>query len=268
MDDQSPQDSVWKILTDELDLWQSAGRKATFWWRDDDATQHTEQLERLDQLSRAHDVPLSIAVIPARLETSLTKYIKSRDNFIVLQHGYTHQSHAAIGDKKIEIGGQRDDEEIEIELRDGYAILKNVFENQFVPVLVPPWNRIEARTLPLLPRIGFTGLSSMWARKKAFPAPGLHQVNCHLDPVNWRHDRGIIGESLAIEHIQKHLLGRRTGALDSDEPTGILTHHLAQTDDVWALCEKLFSLISAHPATSWLDAKTIWQVCDQGNQSN
>ena len=150
MVDQSSQDSVWKILTDELDLWQSAGRKATFWWRDDDAIQHTEQLKRLDQLSRTHDVPLSIAVIPARLEISLPDYIESRDNFTVLQHGYAHQSHAAKGVKKIEMGGLREDEEIETELRDGYAMLKDAFDDQFVPVLVPPLEPYRSTHLPFI----------------------------------------------------------------------------------------------------------------------
>ena len=29
--------SSWDALRTELDLWQDAGRDASFWWRDDDA---------------------------------------------------------------------------------------------------------------------------------------------------------------------------------------------------------------------------------------
>lgn len=268
MVDQSKENSIWKLLSDELDMWQSTGRSATFWWRDDDAIRHTEKLEQLDQLSRVHGAPLSIAVIPAPLETSLTDYIKSRENFTVLQHGYAHQSHAAKGVKKIEIGGQRELGNIEGELLDGYQILEDAFGDQFVPVLVPPWNRIDSRTYPLLTNVGFTGLSSMWARKAAFPVAGLQQVNCHLDPVNWRHDRGIIDKHLAIEQLHLHLFGRRAGFLDADEPTGILTHHLDQTAEVWNFCDRLFKLLTEHPAASWLDAINIWQEGDLENGSN
>ena len=109
----------------------------------------------------------------------------------------------------------------------------------------------------MLSNTGFRGLSSMWARKAEFPAEGLLQVNTHLDPVNWRQGRGFIEEHQAISQIHLHLFGRRTGFLDSDEPTGILTHHLDQTDHVWGFCRQLFSRLNAHPAVRWLNARTI-----------
>lgn len=251
-------DATWKTLTDELDMWHSAGKTATFWWRDDDATQHTEQLEQLDQLSRHHRVPVSIAVIPAYLDQSLVDFVKTRQHINLLQHGYAHQSHAGKGVKKIEIGGQRDNSSIKDELSVGLKILKDAFEDQFIPVLVPPWNRIEARSYPVLQAVGFAGISSMWARKDSHPAPGLLQVNTHLDPVNWRQDRGFIDNHSAIGHLHLHLFCRRTGFVDTDEPTGILTHHLDQTADVWEFCDDLFERLNKHPAVSWLDAKTIW----------
>jgi len=251
-------DLNWQILSDELDLWQAASKTATFWWRDDDASKDTSQLHRLDQLSQDSGVPVSIAVIPARLENSLAEYLHGRDHFTVVQHGYAHQSYAAKGQKKIEIGGLRELDDIARELRQGMTRLNTVFAEQFLPVLVPPWNRIDPRTYAMLHEIGFRGLSSMWARKATFPAEGLLQINTHLDPVNWRKDRGFIPEHQAINDIYLHLFGRRTGFLDGDEPTGILTHHLDQTDDVWDFCGRLFSKLSEHPAVRWLDAGNIW----------
>lgn len=251
---------VWQVLIDELDLWQAAGKTATFWWRDDDAIEETPQLHMLDKLSLDCKVPISIAVIPARLEGSLSEYLNGRDHFNVIQHGYAHQSYAAKGQKKIEIGGLRELDDIARELEAGRERLQDAFANQFLPVLVPPWNRIEVRTYPVLSEAGFRGLSSMWARKADYPAEGLLQVNTHLDPVNWRQDRGFIDEHEAISQIHLHLFGRRTGYLDSDEPTGILTHHLDQTDAVWIFCRQLFLRLNEHPATQWLDAKDIWGV--------
>ena len=40
-------DSGWAVLEAELDLWQAAGRTASFWWRDDDAVAATPALSRL-----------------------------------------------------------------------------------------------------------------------------------------------------------------------------------------------------------------------------
>ena len=248
----------WDILLEELDNWHSAGRQATFWWRDDDAIAASTELETLNKLSQDFTLPLSLAVIPARLQGSLVDYLGQRSHFSVLQHGYAHQSHAAPGAKKIEIGGARDSDAIAAELGQGCDILEQAFGEQFIKVLVPPWNRIEARTYPVISQSGLVGLSSMWARIEAYPAAGLQQVNCHLDPVNWREGRGFIAESKAIEAIQLHLLGRRVGILDNDEPTGILTHHLDQSADVWAFCRTLFSLLQQHPAVRWLDAREIW----------
>ncbi len=252
-------DPGWDILIDELDVWQSAGENATFWWRDDDATRYTAQLKQLDQLSRTHQIPLSLAVIPAHLDASLVDYLKTRQYFDVLQHGYAHRSHADKGVKKIEIGGDRDIAEIMEELGKGLNILKNAFGKQFIPVLVPPWNRIEARSYPALESAGLIGISSMWARKQSHPTEELLQANTHLDPVNWPQDRGFIGEQDAIMQLYLHLLGRRARILDIDEPTGILTHHLDQTPEVWSFCDELFERLNRHPAASWLDAKSIWR---------
>ena len=37
----------WADLDAELDRWKAAGRAATLWWRDDDATRPTPALDRL-----------------------------------------------------------------------------------------------------------------------------------------------------------------------------------------------------------------------------
>jgi len=44
----------------------------------------------------------------------------------------------------------------------------------------------------------------------------------------------------------------------SSEPTGILTHHLAQTEEVWDFIRTLMQKLSEHPAVEWLDARSIW----------
>ncbi len=249
---------TWVRLYDELDLWSDSGNRAGFWWRDDDAIEETAELKRLDSLSQDLQIPVALAAIPSLLQDSLAWYLRDRDNITVFQHGYSHSSYAAEGVKKIEVGGERSTDEIQTQLATGCRQLRAAFANQFLPVLVPPWNRIESRTYAALVGAGFCGLSSMWARASAYPAEGLLQVNTHLDLVNWRHGRGFVGESMAIALICDHLITRRTGGQQSTEPTGILTHHLAQNEAVWNFIPELLHKLSEHPAVEWLDAKSIW----------
>lgn len=256
----NPQSNMktWSILQQELDLWADSGKTATFWWRDDDAVEETPQLHLLDALSRDMKIPVSLAIIPAGLHDSLPRFLRSRDSLIAIQHGYAHRSYALKGMKKIELGGDRSDDDIRSELGTGCHRLCTAFGEQFMPVLVPPWNRIERRVFPALISAGFSGVSSMWARESACPVKGLLQVNAHLDPVDWRHGRGFIGETLAIGQIHQHLRARRMAGGDLAEPTGILTHHLVQNDGVWAFCRKLFETLNRHPAAQWLNAREIW----------
>jgi hypothetical protein len=249
---------AWPMLQHELDLWTDAGLKASFWWRDDDAVSATSQLEILDQLSQTFGVPVSIAVIPARLDESLPNFIQGQSHFSVLQHGYSHTSHATKGVKKIELGGERSLDSIETELSLGHQILTHAFPEHFVPVVVPPWNRIEPRTYKILQTVGLTGISIVRARKSTYVVPGLLQVNTHLDPISWRHGRGFIGSQIAIALLHQHLYLRRTTDRCRDEPTGLLTHHLDQNDMVWRFCRSLFKHLNQHPAVHWLSAQQIW----------
>ena len=119
---------TWTSLHHELDRWSKSGKTANFWWRDDDAVEETAQLQKLDALSRETRVPVSVAVIPAGLKASLVQFLNHRDNFIVLQHGYSHSSYAIEGAKKIELGGERLTSEIEAELITGRRQLSTELE--------------------------------------------------------------------------------------------------------------------------------------------
>jgi hypothetical protein len=243
----------------ELDRWGESDLRADFWWRDDDAVSANTQLERLLHLSARHSAPLALAVIPERLEPSLGVELHNHSGVSVLQHGYSHQSHAAPGERKLELGGARASDDIINDLRKGQQILQQHFSRRFIPVLVPPWNRIDPHIVKALPTIGFTGLSTMRVRRNAWPATGLRQVNTHLDPVNWRHKGGFIGLYPAIAVLIQHLVARRSGYRDFDEPTGLLTHHLVQNEAVWRFLDDLMALLSAHPAVNWIDAPSIWK---------
>lgn len=249
---------AWQWLQRELDCWQKANLKASFWWRDDDATEPGDQLDRLLTLSQLHQVPLALAVIPAKIKPGLAGLLNELELITVLQHGFAHENHAAGGQRKLELGGDRKPKDIVTDLAQGYRVMQQQFGERFVAVLVPPWNRINSKVLVDLPKIGFGGISTMKVRRDAYPIPQLLQVNAHLDPVNWRHHGGFIGIYPAIAILIQHLQAKRKGYRDAAEPTGLLTHHLAQNDAVWCFGEELLGFLCAHPAAEWCDAKSIW----------
>jgi len=250
----------WRDLERELDAWAAEGRTATFWWRDDDAVAATPALDRLLDLADALNTPLGLAVIPASAEVSLPRRLEREPWAVVLQHGFAHHNHAPPGEPKAEIGRHRPPAAAIRELTAGRARLHELFGDpgagEMLPVLVPPWNRIDPRLVPRLPAIGIVGLSTFSARPPAAPG-GPHQVNTHLDLLNWDARRGhepapFVGTSAALDDVIEHLADRRLGRADADEPTGLLTHHLVLDAACWAFTEALIGRVAGHPAGRWL----------------
>lgn len=101
-------------------------------------------------------------------------------------HGWNHQSHAGPGEKKQELGGHRPAAIVLEELRHGLAKLRGLYGEQLLPMLVPPWNRIDKALLPALPGLGFTALS-VFGREKRGAVLAL--LNTHVDVMDWRGTR-------------------------------------------------------------------------------
>ncbi len=243
-------------LKRELDAWSRRGAVATFWWRDDDASGIRPGLDALLELRREADVPLSLAVIPAHVENGLAARLVAEDAVCVVQHGYAHANHAGRGEKKAELASGRSHTEVLDELIAGGDRLRAAFPGQFATVLAPPWNRIAAEYVSLLPGIGLTGLTTFGARSLATPVPRLHVCNCHVDIVDWRGNRGFVGWTPAIGQVVAHLVARREGRVDADEATGLLTHHLDHDEGCWDFVRAFLSVTRTHPAARWVDVKT------------
>lgn len=241
--------SAWSTLIRELDLWGESGKSADFWWRDDDAHQPTLALDRLAETTKG--APIGLAVVPAKLADDLFQAIDRYGNIAVLQHGYSHQNHASATDAKIELGPQRPLAHTLGDLATGWARLEAVFGPRALPVLVPPWNRLAPGLVPLLPEIGYRGLSTYGARSRPEPIPNLAQVNTHVDIIDWRASRGFLGDDAVLQRMVDFLARRRAGQIDADEPTGLLTHHLVHDGACWAFLERFVALIEAHGAARW-----------------
>ena len=174
----------WQALDDEVTRWRDAGRDVELWWRDDDAADTGAALDRLLELQRQTAVPLALAVVPARATQALAERLAGVPAIDVLQHGYGHANHALPPDKKSELGPHRPAMLVLGELGTGRMALERLFASRALPVLVPPWNRIAPALVPALPEIGFSGLSTFAARRRAEPVRGLRQINTHVDLID------------------------------------------------------------------------------------
>jgi hypothetical protein len=248
----------WRALDSELDLWQSSGRCADLWWRDDDACRASPKLSRLLEIAATANVPVALAVIPALLDGSLDDALRQAPTVAVVQHGYAHRNHAPAGERNWELGSHRPVEAVVGELRTGRTQLERRFGPRFVPALVPPWNRIDAGVVMRLPAAGFEGLSTFGPRAMAEPTPKLVQCNTHVDLIAWRRGRLFIGPDAGIERVVAHLRARREGAVDPVEPTGILTHHLDFENDAWDFLAELVARTEAHGAATWIAPRTAF----------
>lgn len=248
--------SDWLELERELDRWEDPLRPASMWWRDDDACREAPLLERALALSRAYAVPLGLAVIPAAMTPGFSNALPRLDPGVeVLQHGFAHLNHAATGEKKSEFGEHRPMEVMREEISRGASLLRAAASDRFIPVFVPPWNRIGRPLLSALPGLGFHGVSTFGVRPSPEPVPGLCQINTHVDLIDWRGDRRCKGGKSLLAELVAHLKARRTGA--ADEPTGILSHHLSHDEDCWCFLDGLFAVTVKRKNVRWLPPSEV-----------
>jgi hypothetical protein len=170
----------WSDLERELDGWADVGLTATLWWRDDDAAALNPDIERLVGLAADIRVPLHLAAIPRDLSSDLVAALEGNAAVRVLQHGYAHVDHAPEGAGSWELGDHRPQSEVLEELALGFAGLGQAFGERFLPVLVPPWTRIDPALVARLPDVGLMALSMEGARTTRFAARGVPHAQCPL----------------------------------------------------------------------------------------
>jgi hypothetical protein len=260
MSDEAPtEDAAWARLDAELAAWRAAGRTATLWWRDDDAGDALVPLLRLLALSELAEVPLVLAAVPAAVTKDLAEAVASRRFTTVVQHGYAHANHAPAGAKKAELGPERPAAVVVAELAAGWQALERHFGARFFPALVPPWNRMAPYLPPYLAEMRYRGVSQFGPRARARPAGALVQVNTHTDIVHWKDVRPrFAGAVKSLDGLTEHLAARRSGGADPDEPTGILTHHLAHDVGCWRFLDRLVLHLRDHPAVAFLPAEAVF----------
>jgi hypothetical protein len=236
--------AILQPLVGELDRWHAAGKTARFWLRDDDAVEPTAELARLLELTTRHGLPVTIAVIPLHTGQALADYLAPFPGVTVVVHGWSHANHAGPDEKKQELGTHRPGETVLDELDAGFHRLRALHPARFIPLLVPPWNRIAPGIVAELPKLGFRAMSAFGPEK---PAP-LAVVNTHVDLMDWHGTRGARQPAALVADMVKRLQEIWPG----DGALGFLTHHLVHDEAGWSFLDQMFSVTRRHPACRWI----------------
>lgn len=229
----------WGPLRRELVLWRRQGLDLPIWWRDDDAVEDTAALRDLTRLSHALEVPVHLAIIPKHATQPLIEFCTQDPALIPMVHGWSHLNHAPKGQKKAEFNHARTD--LEADATHALTLLQDAFGDQLLRVFTPPWNRMLPGFSVFLQRIGYVGLSTFTPRQHRQAAPGLVQINTHLDPIDWRGGGGLRTPETLVRELVSLLEDRRKGRTDRAEPLGVLTHHLVHTPEIWDFTSECLS---------------------------
>lgn len=237
---------LWRPLQDELAHWRDAGLTADLWLRDDDAIEPSPALDRLIDLAREFDVAVALAIIPYRTGPALAQRLDGERRIHPIIHGWSHANHAPSSEKKQELGHHRPRGAMLGDLSMGFARLSELYGGRLVPMLVPPWNRIDPSLLDDLPALGFAGLSAFG--HKLASRPGLTIANTHIDIVdshagNACRDHGVLVAALAKELTEARLAG--------GQPVGILSHHLVSDEEAFRFLRDLFTEAAQSGAARW-----------------
>jgi hypothetical protein len=221
----------WSLFDEAVARTRDRGEEPRLWWRDDDAVADTPRLRQLLALSREHGAPVALAVVPEPAEPSLADLLEPSRDTLVLVHGLRHANHAPAGEKPSEFGAHRPLATLSEEALAASRLLADRFGPRFLPVFVPPWNRVAPDLVARLPELGYRAISTFGARRGLQAAPGLTQINAHIDPIDWHGTRSLLDPAGLVSQIERSM--RLT------EPVGLLTHHLVHDGAVWRFVAEL-----------------------------
>lgn len=238
--------STFSTLRGALDSKAAAGEQVDFWLRDDDAVEPSEPLSQLLDVCESNNVPLTLAVIPEHTGDALVHRLAGYTGVSVAVHGWSHTNHAPHDKKKCELGDDRPIEQVLGELERGFAKLSRLHGSRFVPLLVPPWNRISEGVLKQLSTLDFTGVSTFGPEASA----GVPMLNTQIDVIYAKGGNGVRESCELVAEIVAQLHAGRSSI-------GILTHHLVHTPTTWDFLQQALALLQKHPAVRWVAASDL-----------
>jgi peptidoglycan/xylan/chitin deacetylase (PgdA/CDA1 family) len=212
---------------------QSAQKSARIFFRADDIGVPGKQFNRLIDLFKRYEAPLSLAVVPAWLTTmrwsALMKICRGTSPLWCWhQHGWRHKNYENLM-KKNEYGPSRTTAEIEFELLRGRKRLASRMKERFYPLFTPPWNRCSGETLGLLVKLDYRAVSRYQNAMPAAPR-GLPDISVNVDLHTRKETRAEDGWKNLFEEL---------GAALSSGFCGIMIHHQRMNDAAFGFMDIL-----------------------------
>ena len=240
-----PAMSSWQALDEEAARWREAGRTAELWWRDDDAADAGPALDRLlDAPSRTTRCRCRlrscrrtphrrwpIVSPPSRASTccstatpisTMPRRVKRRPSSA--RTGRPWSCWASWAPAGWRWNGCSAAGRSASWCRPGTASR---------PAWCRPCRRSASRPVDLRRRA-----------RRVHPVRGLLQVNTHADLIDWKGGRGFAGEAAVLGALVAALAHARTV---SDEPVGLLSHHLAMDGGAWDFLRSMWEKAPTMP---------------------
>lgn len=211
----------------------SSKSPAHIFFRADDIGVPGKQFNRLIDLFKRHEVPLSLAVVPIWLTptrwSALMKICQETSSLWCWhQHGWRHKNHEKQF-KKQEFGPSRATAEIESELIRGRTRLKSLMKEHFYPLFTAPWNRCSEETLKLLKNIGYRAVSRSQGARPVSPKK-LPDIPVNVDLHTRKETRAADGWKNLLQEL---------GAALSNGFCGIMIHHQRMNDAAFVFMDLL-----------------------------
>jgi len=229
-------------------------------FRADDVGAGGRAFEALCQLFQHHNIPLAMSVVPAWLSAA-----RQRQLFECAplegplwgwhQHGWRHVNWQRSG-KKAEFGDHRPFEKQWRDIWQGRQKMLNVFQDYFIPVFTPPWNRLSVSTIKILQQLDFRAVSIPKPLPKGLnAATGLKNLRVQLD----LHTR----KTKDREQDFQNLLEELTAALGRKEPSGIVIHHQRMTPFAFRFLDKLLRVLTDRGQVAFLSMREMFEGEDE-----
>ena len=243
--------SETKNLIAELAKWSRKNSIAQIWWRDDDASHPTSNLDWMLQTIDSLEFKPLLAAIPNLSSRELAKALET-NGLPIAVHGLSHSNYEPAGSRKSEFGPSRDLHDIKKDLIQAKEQLSNIFGDSVIDCFVPPWNRVREDIIPHLSELGFSGFSSFGKRLSRVNESNLRWFNTHVDVIDWRNTRHFIGRDAMMSQITDNLRRQRRRS-GTSEPVGVLTHHLNMIESDWEELRNIFAVLKKNNAVRLAD---------------
>lgn len=233
--------------------------KPIVFFRDDDVAELDSSIIRLIELFQKLETPLSLEVVPQKLEKGFIDYfysLKSKELFDIGQHGYAHIPYRKHNKNKGEFGSNRTNEEKRNDIIEGKKILDNTFGNYSIKSFVPPWGLMDQNTYEILRGLNYETFSCIGSGKDRNFFKNI--VTFFYDPLLLK-KHGMIDLSVSMDNMRyfekkipkttKEMIDSFKKAARSTKYIGIMLHDKVMNDDAFKSLEEFILYLKSKGIT-------------------